>query len=351
MAAIPQQETTLAAIDRAIEQEAVGDGLRAHLGASVIGEPCERKLWQIFRWVGAEAKSGRMHRLLDRGAREEEALIRWLRKAGAEVWDKDPATGKQFRVSAVAGHFGGSLDGVVQGLVEAPDKAHVLELKTANARSFAKVAKDGVEKAQKNHFFQMGVYMELMDIDRAYYMVVCKNDDTLHAERIRRQHGVATQALKKAERIIASDRPLPKISDDPTWHECKPYGRLCDFHALCHGDARPLVNCRTCLHSTPEMDGDARWSCARHGKDLSEAEQRAGCEQHLYLPDLLRTWADQVDAQDDNVYYVQRETGNRFANGPDGYASAEIAAAADVRAIGDAMTDTLRAEFGGRVVG
>jgi hypothetical protein len=80
-------------------------------------------------------------------------------------------------------------------------------------------------------------------------------------------------------------------------------------------------------------------------------EQRAGCDQHLYIPDLLKTWADQIDAQDNNVYYVVKATGARFANGPDGYASSEIAAVTDVNVLGASETDTLRAEFGGRVVG
>lgn len=28
------------------------DGLRKHLGASVIGESCQRKIWFAFRWAG-----------------------------------------------------------------------------------------------------------------------------------------------------------------------------------------------------------------------------------------------------------------------------------------------------------
>ena len=58
------------------------------------------------------------------------------------------------------------------------------------------------------------------------------------------------------------------------------------------------VNCRTCLHSTPVEGG---WQCERHEKTLSEADQRIGCEQHLYLPPLVP--AVQVDAGDDWVDY------------------------------------------------
>ena len=31
--------------------KAADDGLRQHLGASLIGKPCERALWYAFRWT------------------------------------------------------------------------------------------------------------------------------------------------------------------------------------------------------------------------------------------------------------------------------------------------------------
>ena len=41
---------TLDAIDAAM-LKAADDGLRQHLGASLIGKPCERALWYTFRWT------------------------------------------------------------------------------------------------------------------------------------------------------------------------------------------------------------------------------------------------------------------------------------------------------------
>jgi hypothetical protein len=347
MVAIPQPETTLAAIERAVEQEAQ-TGLRAHLGASLIGHECERHLWYSFRWTVAQSHTGRMLRLFARGEREEAVFVDLLRKAGVEVWEKDE-TGKQFRVSALGGHFGGSLDGVAIGLVEAPEKPHVLEMKTHNQRSFTDLVKKGVEKAKPQHWVQVQCYLHLMDIDRALYLAVNKNDDSLYVERIRASAGVANQALKKAERIIASDRPPARVSDDPTYYACG----YCTHKALCHWDGPALANCRTCLHATPEMDGNGRWSCARHKMDIDESVQRIGCSWHLFIPDLMRNWAEQVDTEGDAVMYVNKLTGARFANGRGdvSYSSKEIAAAEDVRLIGADLTERLRKEFGGRVVG
>jgi hypothetical protein len=66
------------------------------------------------------------------------------------------------------------------------------------------------------------------------------------------------------------------------------------------------VNCRTCLHATP-VDGG--WACERYQRSLSEAEQRAGCENHLYLPALVP--GEQVDAGPDWVEYLL-PGGNRW---------------------------------------
>src|SRR5512144_3429756 len=101
-------------------------------------------LWYDFRWVTRRAVSGRMLRLFETGKREEERLVRDLRRTGATVLDTDPDTGRQWRVTALGGHFGGSMDAVAIGLLEAPKSWHVLEFKTPNRKSFAVLARDGV---------------------------------------------------------------------------------------------------------------------------------------------------------------------------------------------------------------
>jgi hypothetical protein len=73
------------------------EGPRTHLGASIMGEACKRKPWGVFRHLRHEKHSGRMHRLFKRGHREEPHFIERLRAVGFEIFEHDPATGKQFR--------------------------------------------------------------------------------------------------------------------------------------------------------------------------------------------------------------------------------------------------------------
>ena len=60
-------------------------GHRNHLGASLIGDKCSRKLWYIFRWCFREKTDGRKQRLFNRGHREEDRFIEWLEGIGAKV--------------------------------------------------------------------------------------------------------------------------------------------------------------------------------------------------------------------------------------------------------------------------
>ena len=270
------------------------DGFRSHLGASLIGKACERALWYDFRWTTKARFEGRVLRLFETGNREEERLVRNLRRTGATVLEVDPETGRQFRVQAHGGHFGGSLDGVAIHLLEAPKAWHVLEFKTHSNKSFTDLVAKKVRESKPQHFAQMQIYMHLMGMNRAMYLAVNKDTDDLYVQRVEADVAYTEQLLEKARRIIFAPTPLPRISEEPSWYQC----RLCDHADVCHGTRAAAVNCRTCLHSSPVEGG---WHCDRHQKPLSEVDQRTGCEQHLYLPPLVA--AAQVDAGDDWVDY------------------------------------------------
>ncbi|MCA3575507.1 MAG: oxidoreductase [Aestuariivirga sp.] len=298
MAELPAPQTpTLSAIYAAYEAEQ-GDGFRDHLGASLIGKACARALWYDFRWVTASRHPGRLLRLFETGQLEEERLVRNLRATGATVLEVDPETGRQFRVEAHGGHFGGSLDGVAIGLLEAPKTWHVLEFKTHSVKSFADLVAKGVVASKPQHAAQMQVYMHLTGITRALYVAVCKDTDALHIERIEADKELAERLLDKAHRIIFAQRPLPRLSDDPAWYEC----RMCAHHDVCHGGGAATVNCRTCLHVTPLEGG---WHCARHDRMQGSQEQRDACGRHLFIPDLVP--GEVTDAGDDHVAYRMKD--------------------------------------------
>lgn len=353
MALLPtNQHTTIAAVDRAVAA-AADDGLRPHLGASLIGGPCDRALWYSFRWALVREHSARVLRLFARGVREERAQAAYLRAAGIEVLTADPATGKQFEFSAIGGHFGGSMDGALPGVIESPKKWHVWECKTHSLKSFEKLRKEGVRKAKPEHWAQMVMYMHWSKMDRALYWPVCKDNDEILPERLEADNVEALKLTARAQRIIEAQEPPLGVSTDPAWYQCK----ICDYADICHGEKLPRVSCRTCLHSTPETDGTrGRWSCA-HWKadDIPLDAQKRGCDEHRYIPALVK-FARPVNASaDENWVEYEMPSGQHFRNGDKGanaFNSIELAAIPPSM-IGDANVECLREQFGavvGRIV-
>ena len=272
-----------------------GDSRRPHLGGSLIGDGCERKLWYTFRWARKIKHDGRLLKLFGRGHSEEFIFVRELRGVGVEVLEIDPATGRQWTINDVRGHFGGSFDAVAKGLKEAPETWHLVEMKTHNDKSFQDMLKKGVEKSKYQHFCQMQVYMYLGGLERAYYLAVNKNNDELYSERIKLDVAIAKRLVAKAERIIdAPEPPLPAYSAD--WYLCK----WCDFNEQCHKGAFSERNCRTCMHSTPVDDG--KWTCnVGDPFKISVKTQREGCSSHRFIPALVPH--QQIDVVDNNIIY------------------------------------------------
>lgn len=329
------------------------DAPRRHLGASLIGRDCERQLWYSFRWALTKRFDGRMLRLFEVGHLAEARFTAGLRGAGITVHDVDPA-GKQWKVWVLGGHAGGSMDAAGENIPEAPKTWHVIEYKTHSDASFAKLVKDGVEKAKPEHVAQMQVYMGETGMTRALYVAENKNTSELHVERIDYDAKHHAALKTKFQRIVDAKQPLERCSSDPSFWKCK----QCDFHSICHEDALPEVNCRTCAHSTPEMDGHQRWSCARHKMDIpgdsaadkADGPDRTGCGNHRYIPIFLEKHAKQVDFKEEtgNVVYELRG-GGTFENGDaataGGWSSQDIRNASDKRLLADPVAQEMRQQF------
>jgi hypothetical protein len=351
MAALPEvRSLTVDAIYAVHEAAASQERRRGHLGGSAIGRSCSRELWYSFRWAARPVFDGRMLRLFGTGHREEERLIAELRRVGLEVHDKDER-GKQWSFARLGGHFSGSFDAVVLGVLEAPKTWHLLECKTANTKRFAAVRKNGVQRAEPTHYAQMQTYMGWAGLERAFYLVVCKDTDEIYPERVPFDREAFERLEAKAAQIIRSPEPLSKVSHDPVGYPCG----FCDFNELCHADRVADVNCRTCAHSTPIVDEseDARWKCEKYGHDLTRQDQERGCGDHIYIPALV-PFAEPVDGGTDHVVYQIRKKTQRFVNAGSSsfpaldlptYGSTELHAIAP-EAIGNEVVEAVRATFG-----
>jgi hypothetical protein len=267
------------------------------LGISVgeIGTECDRALWYNLRWASApEQIDGRKLSIFRTGDRWEEVMVSDLERIGVEVW------GQQDKIRLVAGHVRGKRDGAALGVPEAPKTEHLCEFKSSNDKGFKEIVKKGCKIAKPLHYGQCQIGMEYFGLTRCLYMVTNKNDDARYVERIPHDAEYCIRQLARAERIIKSPAPPSRLSDDPEFFGC----RFCKHYDVCHGKAWPRITCRSCLHATPEMTGDAHWSCARWAKPLSVEEQKAACPAHLYVPGMVPGAQTDADEDAETVTYT-----------------------------------------------
>lgn len=348
MATIPTPIHTTAKMIYADYEKNADNGHRPHLGASLIGHHCERYLWLVFHWAKAQSFEGRMLRLFETGKLEEKRIARNLRAIGCEVWEDD-GTG-QYRVASLGGHFGGSMDAVIQGYHEAPKQTMPVEMKTHNAKSFKDLVAKHVLEAKPMHWSQMQVYMGLSGVmTNSLYFATNKDTDDIYTERVKFDKDAFDRLHARAERIIKANEPPLRISEDPSWYQCK----FCSMHGLCHGTEAPEVNCRTCAHSSPNIK-TGEWDCSCPTLGVGHLGtpieiQRAGCTAHRYIPILLEKFATMVDANEtDNwVRYKNTLTGNEFYNGD--LSSVEIYNCQDKRSLGDPGVQDLRHELDAKI--
>ncbi len=317
---VPIPKKTLSPTVEAIYKtyvDAPNDWKRDHLGASLIGMECERAIWYTFRWCSKPSFDGRMLRLFDTGKREEIRLIKDLRKAGITIYSKDPDTGLQITYHSFGGHYGGSLDGMGLGFLEAPASWHVLEEKTASKKSFADLKKNGVQKWKPLYYAQVQAYMRWSEVDRTLFLCVCKDNDEIYEERIHYNAAFAKSLEQKAERIVFSDVPPIKINNDPESSDCK----WCPHRETCQERRLPVVSCRACCFATPREDG--KWICDKSGEVLSSSEQRHPCQNHIFIPDLVPMVQTDADPEKGLVTYGE------IINGPGHIASVDLQNAID----------------------
>lgn len=274
--------------------------------AGDVGKECDREVWLAFRRASiGEEITWQKARIFARGDIEEDRLLDLLRLVGLEVW------GQQDRVRAVGGHLRGKIDGRTIGLPEASATEHIVECKSANDASFKEVRKKGVKEGKPEHYATFQFYMHATGVDRVLYMMTNKNDEDLHLERVAYDAEFALRLVASIERIVSAPEPPGRL--------CTKFddfrGRFCRQKEVCWGIRKPRAHCRSCMYSTPLLDGNAGWDCARWAKPLSLDEQAEGCSAHLFIPKMLAGYEMlAADPEAETITY-RRPDGSTWVDG------------------------------------
>lgn len=265
------------------------------ISVGVTATECDRSLWYIFRWCAdPERPNGQKISIFRTGDVWEDRLVADLEAIGCEV------TGQQDRIRLVSGHVRGKIDGRATGVPEAPVTEHLCEFKSSNDKDFKVLVKEGCKEAKPLHYAQVQLGMHAFGLTRGLYLVVNKNTDERYSERIEYDLEYCIRLLARLERIINSPEPPSRLCTKRDDFR----GMFCRQAAVCWGEEWPRVTCRSCLYSTPEMGGDAHWSCGRWGKPLSFDEQKEGCPAMLFIPALVP--GEQVDCNEEEEWVEYR---------------------------------------------
>lgn len=297
------------------------DGFRRHLGASSIGDECSRALWYTFRWATRARHKASLVRLFNRGHREEERFIGYLKSIGVDVrahsqrlcyhdgsdsyvlfdWDVEfppdvddvsdddahihrAATrgvkAEQWRIKDVEGHFGGSMDSILYNVPGVdrfgltPRDPVLGEYKTHGQKSFDELVSKGLAAAKPAHYQQMQVYMGKRGIKLGLYMAVNKNTDEIKCFWIEAAPMICAGLIGKARDVINSPLPPMRINSSPSWFKC----RFCDHRGVCHMGEPMEKTCRSCAFSKP-IEG-REWYCAKWQSVIPYEHTKAGCAEH-----------------------------------------------------------------------
>lgn len=193
---------------------------RDYIGASSIGHPCLRKIW--YEYKHPELKNtlpARNLRILELGHKIEELVKEHLKRAGINVLTSDN-TFYDSNLPCLKGH----VDGIL------PDENMVLEIKSCKDSSFKIFQKKGLKGWFETYYYQVQCYMAFTQLEKALVIAFNKDTADLHTEVINFNRSEYDYLVSKARAIHNAEEAPAKLSENPTWFQCK----MCDFRKICH---------------------------------------------------------------------------------------------------------------------
>ena len=315
----PHRDPTLDAMNAAIEADGNRQPPRPYLGMSGMGKPCMRAIWYDFRWATKRQIAAAGLRAIQDGYDNEVLTAKRLRMIeGITLWTEGE-DGQQIGCEDLSGHFRGHLDGVIQGLLQAPKTPHVWENKAVNEKKFNALKKLIADLGEKQallawdttYHAQAQLYMHYQKLTRHYLTVSTPGGRDTIGCRTAYDKACAEHYIELAKKIIASESPPVRLSEDPAHWQCK----WCDHHAVCHAGEFPCPTCRSCAHVTPMLDEQGGWHCRKWDDRIPVDAQREGCDQHLYHPEILSHVSPVNGNMDQGWIAYQLEDGASFTNG------------------------------------
>jgi hypothetical protein len=194
------------------------DEPRNYIGASAIGNPCERAIWYGLNKPESKFIDPKLKLTFEIGKRLESLLLDILSHSFALF-------NSEFKEKTYP-LFKGTIDAIFR----INDQDYILEIKSANDSSFNIFKKKGVRLWYPEYYDQIQSYMGMSGIHRCYLLAINKNTSELHDELIifdeQRYESLVSKAIRIGDSICEPER----INNSASFFRCK----MCHFRDVCH---------------------------------------------------------------------------------------------------------------------
>ena len=224
-------------VDAALIAERDKQTRREYLGASMLGDPCSRRIQ--YEYVGAPKDpdkdfNGQTLRIFAAGHQFEALSIKWLRAAGFDL-RTEKADGGQFGFSVAKGRIKGHIDGVIIGGPSWLFYPALWEHKALKDKSWQDLVKRGLAISKPLYAAQLALYQGYMpDLAQNPALFTALNKDTqeLYHELVPFDASLAQSTSDKAVNILqATDagQQMPRMASKPDYYLCQfcPYAKRC----------------------------------------------------------------------------------------------------------------------------
>ena len=233
--------------------------------------------------------------------------------------------GNQLRVVLESGHITGHVDNVLR----VGNKNVLAEYKSCNQARYKKLERLASYELWDDGYYQqiqayMGACNELhsLEIEECHVVVMNKNTCDLYEEVVAFDPLCWERIKDKCKNLVSMTSVPPPTMQASDYRVKNFMGE--EQQKIYMGEwTPPSVNCRNCTHSKRDLNDSVekrgQWGCKRKKKVLSLEEQRKGCEQHQWIPELVPAVCIDESAK------TYQKGSLEFRNDEDGLSSEKIA--------------------------
>lgn len=228
-------ETITGLIDKSLTCQQQQQSPRHYLGGSRLGVACDRALQ--YEYVNTPRDSGRDFsgktlRIFQAGHVFEALMVDWLQDAGFNI-HTEKSDGSQYGFSTLDGKICGHVDGVISSGPESVEMQYpaLWEAKSLNNRSWKDTVKKKLTASKPVYAAQIALYQAYMEEqipgisqNPALFTAINKDTAEVYFELVPFNAELAQRCSDRGVKVISACEAhelLPRVSNDPTFIDCK----------------------------------------------------------------------------------------------------------------------------------